>query len=230
MLRLHVNSPIHLWTTDFGEMDYWVNTAKMWKSEGIAGYLYPGAAASAKAPRAAAEAAAPLHVVSAATLDSGPVAPGQLVRLYAQGLTRFARVSLNGQYVEVLDAGENWVEAVVPEWLRAGETAAVELEDFGIHAGVKLAVVSTRPGVFTTGPFGRGEALTVPSDATTIVVTGIQSEVRVSVAGHPAEVLEVRALGGGRTAVTFRMPEGVERGTAMLWSGEAASQSGVVLP
>jgi hypothetical protein len=174
------------------------------------------------------EQAVELYVVSAASFESGPVAPGQLVRLYGHGLTRFARVSVNGAGLNVTDAGENWVEVVAPEWLWAGEAANLQVEDFSVRANVSTRVVGARPGIFTTGTFGRGEAASV--EAGTIVVTGVGPDVRVSVGERPVEVIDVRPLGGGRTAIRFQAPEDAAGRAVMVWSGETASQPGVVLP
>jgi uncharacterized protein (TIGR03437 family) len=239
ILFLHSASPIHLWTTDTNEFNYWVDVVKTWKSEGIAGYLFPATApAAAQARTRAPEMVA---VVNAASLDVGPVAPGELVRLYGRGFSRLARVLVNGEPVSVEAATGQSVDIILPE--RAREAVRIEIEDvYGRSEPFDVPVAAARPGIFANETFGRGLAETLPAEPGTIVVqaTGLAAvpeNIRATIGGYVAEVVKVTPLENavGRVAVTLRTPPealeaGNETASVLLRVGDARTQPGVVVP
>ena len=95
-------------------------------------------------------------------------------------------------------------------------------------------MTASRPGVFAEDFFGRGhakDAYAARGGMVTILITGDGgAELTASIGGLPAEIAGRRfADRPGYTALTLRVPDGLEAGEAevIVRSGNWASQAGV---
>jgi uncharacterized protein (TIGR03437 family) len=105
-------------------------------------------------------------VTNAASNLAGPVAPGELVVLYGNGLGGVQKVLFNGVAGPLLYATPGQVGAVAP-YAVAGGSQQVVVESAGAaSAPVAVAVAPTAPGVFTADRSGRGQAAAVNQDGT----------------------------------------------------------------
>jgi uncharacterized protein (TIGR03437 family) len=105
-------------------------------------------------------------VTNAASNLAGPIAPGELVVLYGNGLGGVRTVLFNGVAGPVLYATPGQVGAVAP-YAVAGGSQQVVVESAGTaSAPVAVAVAPTAPGVFTADRSGRGQAAAVNQDGT----------------------------------------------------------------
>ena len=129
-------------------------------------------------------------VTNAASNLAGPVAPGELVVLYGNGLGGVRKVLFNGVAGPVLYATPGQVGAVAP-YAVAGGSQQVVVESAGTaSAPVAVAVAPTAPGVFTADRSGRGQAAAVNQD-------GTQNGAANPAAG--GSVLSLYATGEGQT-------------------------------
>ena len=189
------------------------------RSLGVDGYLYPPQApAAAKAPSARAEKRISA-VLSAASHDAGPVAPGQLVRVYGRDFSKLAQAFIDGSAVPLLAVTSTYVELAVPDSVAGKESIELSVDDLGVRTEtVTLPVAAARPAVFVKDFLGRGLIETLPSEAGTVTlqVTGAgelelgQPKLPLSVRlnGYPADIISISAIADqpGRLAVNVKLP------------------------
>jgi uncharacterized protein (TIGR03437 family) len=135
-------------------------------------------------------------VTNAASNLAGPVAPGELVVLYGNGLSGVRKVLFNGVAGPVLYATPGQVGAVAPYEVAGGSQQVVVQSAGAASAPVAVAVAPTAPGVFTADGSGRGQAAAVNQDGTQ------NSTAAPAAAGS---VLSLYATGEGQT-----LPAGVD--------------------
>jgi uncharacterized protein (TIGR03437 family) len=135
-------------------------------------------------------------VTNAASNLAGPVAPGELVVLYGNGLSGVRKVLFNGVAGPVLYATPGQVGAVAPYEVAGGSQQVVVQSAGAASAPVAAAVAPTAPGVFTADGSGRGQAAAVNQDGTQ------NSTAAPAAAGS---VLSLYATGEGQT-----LPAGVD--------------------
>jgi len=179
------------------------------------------------------------YVVSAARMMPGPVAPGERVRVYGEGFTRFSRVVLDGQILPLTEATDRYLEFIVPEGTPAKAALKLEIDDFGERsAPALLATVEANPGLLVEGGLlGRGRARTLPSEAgtATLLLTGTGNSdkpvvVRVENIAVPVLSVSPAPEEPGVLAVKIKLPEGISGPAAISASlGEATTQPGVFL-
>jgi uncharacterized protein (TIGR03437 family) len=215
------------------------------RSLGVEGYLYPPRApAAVKAPTARAEKRISA-VLNAASHDAGPVAPGQLVRVYGNNFSKLARAFIDGSAAPLTAVTERYIELVVPETVK--ESVALFVDDLGVRTeAVTLTVAAARPAVFVKDFLGRGFVETLPAEAGTVTlqVTGAgelelgQPKLPISVRlnGYPADIISISTITDqpGRLAVNVKLPAEVLAGdtdvaTLTLQAGEAYAQPGLLV-
>jgi uncharacterized protein (TIGR03437 family) len=194
----------------------------------------------------------PLRVLHAASLASGPVAPGQLVAILGAGLAAApgaTEVRFDGAPAPVLYAQDNLVNTRVPTRLAA--QTEIEVWVRGVQRGrAAVPMAAAVPGLFTVSQ-GQGQALAVHEDGSlnteanpaprgSVVVLYATGEgisnlpVAVSVAGFPAQVLYAGEAPGypGLMQLNVRLPSAYAPPGVLpvtLTVGPAASQSGVTI-
>jgi hypothetical protein len=210
------------------------------RSLGVDGYLYPPQAPSvAKAPSTRAEKRISA-VLNAASHDSGPVAPGQLVRVYGRDFSKLAQAFMDGSAVPLLAVTNTYIELAIPDAVAGKESIELAVDDLGVRTeSVTLPVAAARPAVFVKDFLGRGLVETLPSEAgsMTLQVTGTGDlPLSVRLNGYPAEVISNAAIADqpGRVAVRVRVPAEVLAGdsevvTLSLQAGEANAQPGLLV-
>ncbi len=205
------------------------------RSLGIEGYLYPPQApAAAKAPSARIEKRISA-VLNAASHDAGPVAPGQLIRVYGRDFSKLAQAFIDGNAVPLTAITERYIELVIPETVK--ESVALVVDDIGVRTeAVSLAVAAARPAVFVKDFLGRGVIEALPSEAGTVTlqVTGAgELPLSVRLNGYPAEILSISPIADqpGRLAVNVKVPVELLPGlaTLSLQAGEANAQPGLLV-
>ena len=186
-------------------------------------------------------------VLSAASHESGPVAPGQLVRVYLRDLSKFAQAFVDGSAVPLTTIADKYVELAIPESVAGKEAIEIAVDDLGVRAeGVTVPLAAARPAVFVKAFIGRGHIDALPSAAGTVTlqVTGVgelelgQPKLPLSVRlnGYPAEILSISTIDGqpGRLAVNVKLPAEVLAGdadvaTVSLQAGAAHAQPGLLV-
>jgi uncharacterized protein (TIGR03437 family) len=196
--------------------------------------LSPGPAALTELPT-------PVTVVNAATLQTGPVAPGSLVSIFGAGLTG-AQVLFDGQAAALVMAQDTQINAQVPY----SATGAMEvIEGSVVLLNTTLTVVGNAPGIFTA-PGGTGPAVVANQDGSVnsnvspapqgsivaFYATGIgQGQVGVAIGGASANVMFVGDAPGfvGVSQINVQVPVGISSGAVSLSmnAGGASSQGGV---
>jgi uncharacterized protein (TIGR03437 family) len=260
--------PIHHWTTDAYEFSVLTAPGGGWTSEGIPGYLFPPsmAVAQGEAP-VVAVAQAGIHVeqagqrrvnasgapeigaiVHGASYEAGPVAAGQVIRLYGSFPEEGELgVVMGGVEAEVITRTEREIQAVIPE-TAAGARVSVTVMAGGRRSNaMEVELVDAAPGLLASDPYGRGQAQAAnedgsansaasPAAAGSIVslsLTGHRGrKISVQMGGRPAEVVSQRELGSGKGEVRVRIPEGLAAGAAVpvrVKAGEFFGQAGVTL-
>jgi uncharacterized protein (TIGR03437 family) len=233
--------PIHHWTADAYETKV-LTSSGAWKQEGIDGWVYPPPPAGQKGPSGALlerDSSTPVigSVVHAATKDSGPVAPGEMIQIFGKGIGESTRVLINDEPALVLGSSDQQIAAVVP--LNASGKISMQLDNLGERSkAVELEVVPSNPGVFTGDPFGRGRAISPdgaalqPGTQVTFYLTGQGANadpLEVTIGGYKAEVVSTEGQ-PGRTAVTVLIPNDASGPSALTVKvGNAYTQSGVSL-
>ncbi len=185
-------------------------------------------------------------VLSAASHESGPVAPGQLIRVYGNNFSKFARAFVDDSAVQLTAVTERYIELAVPETVAGRESIALFVDDLGVRTeAVTVPVTPANPAVFVKDFLGRGIVETLPSDPGTITlqVTGAgeldlgqpKLPLTVRLNGYPAEIISISAIADqpGRLAVNVKLPAEVLAGdtdlaTVSLQAGEANAQPGLL--
>ena len=186
-------------------------------------------------------------VLSAASHESGPVAPGQLVRVYGNNFSKFAQAFIDGSAVRLTVVTERYIELAVPETAAGKESIALFVDDLGVRTeAVTVPVTPANPAVFVKDFLGRGIVETLPSEVGTITlqVTGTgeldlgqpKLPLTVRLNGYPAEIISIVAIADqpGRLAVNVKLPAEVLAGdadvaTVSLQAGEANAQPGLLV-
>ncbi|MBV9505997.1 MAG: hypothetical protein JO323_13430, partial [Acidobacteriia bacterium] len=187
-----------------------------------------------------------LGVVNGATNLSGPIAPGEVVVFYGNGLGPVQTVQsgiqvlFNGSPGTPLYSSEFQAAAVAPGNL-SGSNVEIDLSYgglFGLPVTVPLA--SAAPGIFTADNSGHGQAAALNADGSsnsaahpatgsiTLFATGVSSPVQVTIAGVPAPVLSQNQA-SGVLQVTAKIPAGIGPGAVpvVMQSGGVLSPTGV---
>ncbi len=151
------------------------------------------------------------NVVNAATFQSGPVAPGEIITIFGSGfgppvltgatidssglvstLAGETRVLFDGAPAPVIYATNGQISAIVPYSVAAVANIPMQVEYQGRRsAPVVLAAAPSAPGVFTVNASGRGQAVAINEDGT------------ANSASNPAakgSVIVLYATGEGQTA------------------------------
>jgi uncharacterized protein (TIGR03437 family) len=232
--------PVHHWTTDAYEVSVLTAPAGGWTGEGIPGYLYPP---GSPAPASEFDGA----VISSGSYESGPVAPGQRVRLVGRGGDA-DEVRIGGRKAQIVPSDGGGIEVIVPPGIDAGR-AEVELVGRGrTESRIEVGIAEAAPALLTRDPYGRGQAVAWGEDgrpngsanpATTgsilrLQVTGDGGKpLTVTIGGYPAEVTGVTpGTEPGITELSVRIPETVTAGDRVpvrVKAGEFFSQSGVTV-
>jgi uncharacterized protein (TIGR03437 family) len=143
---------------------------------------------------------------NAASLEAGPLAPGQLVTLLGSGFPESPKIEINGLSMEVLYSSDNQINAVVPF-----EIATSDFADLLVSAGDRktrfpTALAETSPGLFTVNSSGAGQGTIVNEDLS------LNSEANPALAGT---LIGVHLTGAGLVdGGTPRLPVRAEIGGA----------------
>jgi len=107
-------------------------------------------------------------IVNAASLESGPISPGEIVSIFAPfGSSSSPAVLFDKLPAPILYAGGNQVNAVVPFGLDVSQSASVELRSGAATVGtVVLPTAATSPGLFTVSGTGLGSGAILNQDFT----------------------------------------------------------------
>jgi uncharacterized protein (TIGR03437 family) len=171
-------------------------------------------------PREAVAAPKPLQrfsILHAATLSEGPIAPGQIVSLFGDGLG--SEVLFDGHSANVLHASDQQVNVVAPGSI-AGKTATTieTRHDGAIRAASVVPVTVAAPALFTTRN-GAGPAVALNEDGS------------VNSANNPAargSIVVLFGTGEGQSgAVSLSVMIGGSP-AALLWTGPAPGLPGVL--
>jgi len=195
-------------------------------------------------------------VVNAASLLTGPVAPGELITILGEGIGssqpgETTRVIVDGEDAIVLFASPNQVNASVPDSVAGKLSIELQIEFRGVRSdSVTLAVADNAPGIFTVDCSGVGQAVTYRGNSPSnpaqkgsfvdLYATGanpLHFPMAVHIAGREAESWSTGDIGLAYEGiylliVTVQIPVDVESGPAvpiMLTVGEAQSQEGVTI-
>ncbi len=214
------------------------------RSLGVDGYLYPPQTpAAVKAPAARAEKRISA-VLSAASHDAGPVAPGELVRVHGRDFSKLAQAFIDGSAVPLTAVTNLYIELAIPDAVAGKESIELYVDDLGVRTeAVTLPVAAARPAVFVKDFLGRGLIETLPAEVGTVTlqVTGAgeldlgqpKLPLTVRLNGYPAEIISISAITNqpGRLAVNVRLPAEVdtEIATVSLQVGEAHAQPGLLV-
>ena len=185
-------------------------------------------------------------VLSAASHESGPVAPGQLIRVYGSNFSKLAQAFIDGNAVRLTAVTERYIELAIPETVAGRESIALFVDDLGVRTeAFTVPVTAANPAVFVKDFLGRGIVETLPSDAGTITlqVTGAgeldlgqpKLPLTVRLNGYPSEIISISTIADqpGRLAVNVKLPAevlaaGTDLATVSLQAGEANAQPGLL--
>ena len=174
-------------------------------------------------------------VTNAASNLPGPVAPGEIVVLYGEGLGPVQLtsgdlagtvVSFNGSPASVIYAWAAQAAAVVPSSIAGGAAQVTVAFQGQTSAAFSVAVAAAAPGLFTLDAAGTGQAAAITSDgavngptapaaagsAIRLFATGTGQQppaVSVAIGGKPAQVLangQVAGFGPGLMQLDVRIP------------------------
>ncbi len=186
-------------------------------------------------------------VLSAASHESGAVAPGQLIRVYGSNFSKFARAFVDDSAVQLTTVTERYIELAVPETVAGRESIALFVDDLGVRTeAVTVPITPANPAVFVKDFLGRGIVETLPSEAGTITLqlTGAgeldlgqpKLSLTVRLNGYPADIISISAIADqpGRLAVNVKLPAellaaGTDLATVSLQAGEANAQPGLLV-
>ncbi len=128
-------------------------------------------------------------VVNGATWNSGPVAPREIVTIYGSGFGTNATVRFDGVAAQVLYAGPDQINAIVPDSIAGDDTTDLSVTvDGGVALAETLPVAELSPGLFTLESTGRDQ------------VAALNQTNRVNTPADPAakgSVIALYGTGGG---------------------------------
>jgi uncharacterized protein (TIGR03437 family) len=185
----------------------------------------------------------PVTVVNAASLLSGPVAPGSLVSIFGAGLSA-AQVLFDGQAVSPILSTDTQINAQIPP----NATGAMKVLSGGaILLNTALNIAPCAPGIFT-GPGGAGPVVAANQDGSvnsnsfpavqgsvvSFYATGVgQCPVNATVGGVVGNVVFAGDAPGfvGVSQINVQVPVGIVPGAVDLsiTAGGVQSQAGVSL-
>jgi uncharacterized protein (TIGR03437 family) len=184
--------------------------------------------------------------MNAASLSAGPIAPGEILLILADGigpligvfgvdmLLSETQVLFDGRPAPLIYVQQTQIKAQVPYEVAAILTTHVQVFHSGqLKVDVTLPVLPAAPGIFTlsggTGPAqillqdGSLNSATNPADpgsVVTIFVTGEGAQpigqLDLRVGGRPAEILSVAASPPGVLQINARIPTIVGSGAIIL--------------
>lgn len=164
-----------------------------------------------------------------ATQRPGPIAPGEILTIYAP---RATEVLFGGEPGRILERFEDRLRVLVPATIAANRSVPVFIND----RFVTLSVVPTSPGIYTSRG-GAGEVLTdeIPTRGNpfTLTASGFEPAMlnRVIVGELDAEILAAEPLGDGLTRVSIRIPAALAAGKhpVFLRAGGPYSPPGIFI-
>jgi len=193
-------------------------------------------------------------VLNSASLQAGPVAPGELVTLLGAGIGEGGSVNVlfDGQPAPVLFAASSQINALAPASLAVGATTRLEVRlGDAPQAGLSVPVAAAAPGLFTQNASGAGPALILHEDATlntpanpaakgTVVslystgLGGPGASVAVRIGDASARIVSISDVPGlaGLVEIRAAIPADAPSGLAVpvvLHVGQTQSQPGVTL-
>jgi len=199
-------------------------------------------------PNAALRVLTPSPIANAASGLYGPIAAGEIVTLYGQGLgpgtlntgDSGTQVMFNGMAAQVLYSSATQVAAIVPPI--SGSTAMVEVRHSGSTAlSFTVPIAAATPALFTFDTTGRGLALAIdadgsyngfthsaiPGDTITLFATGLGSGASAStltatIGGAAASVISIGPASGlpGVTRIDVKVPPDALAATTFLLGGD----------
>jgi trimeric autotransporter adhesin len=203
-------------------------------------------------PSASAAETTTIALVNAASLATGPIAPGEIITIFGAGFdTANTQLLFDGQPATLFYTSATQINALAPVSLTANSSATMSVVvDGAAAAGSSVPVVAAAPGIFTvTGGTGQAAAnnqdgslnsASNPAARGTVVslyATGQGSgagEITLNIAGYNAPLLYAGPAPGfpGLMQINAQIPTGfLPPGIQLvvLSVGGAASQAGVTL-
>lgn len=106
----------------------------------------------------------PSGLLNAASLQPGPVSPGELVTLFGSITSPDPSLFFDGIQAPILYAGPGQINAMVPYELQPGTTATVELRQGSRRSVFPVPVAAAAPALFTAGSGGTGQGASLNQD------------------------------------------------------------------
>ena len=203
-------------------------------------------------PSAAAPETTPVSVVNAASLDTGPIAPGEIITVFGAGFDKnYTQLLFDGLPATLFYTGATQINALAPASLAANSTTKMSVVVNGAAiAAASVPVVAAAPGIFTTAGTN-GQAAAINQDGSlnsvsnpaargsvvSLYATGQgsgQTDVTLSIAGYIAPLLYAGPAPGfsGLMQINAQipagfLPPGIQQ--VLLSVGGATSQAGVTV-
>jgi uncharacterized protein (TIGR03437 family) len=196
---------------------------------------------------------APITIVNAASLATGPIAPGEIVTVFGSGFSATqTQLQFGGTAATLFYTGATQINALAPASLPANSSSTVRVVVNGTPvAESSTPVVSAAPGIFTTAS-GTGQAAAINQDgsmnsATNPALRGSivsfyatgqgagSGAVNLTVGGYQAQLPYAGSAPGfaGLMQINAQIPSGffLEPGIqpVVLSIGGATSQAGVTI-
>jgi len=195
---------------------------------------------------------ASVAIVNAATLAAGPIAPGEIVTIFASGFDPIqTQLLFDGKPATIFYSGAGQINALAPPELAPNSSTKLDILVKGTKIGeISVPVVAAAPGIFTTAN-GTGPAAANNEDGSinsvsnpavrgsivSLYATGgglNPSSVAVKIGGYTADVLYAGPAPGfaGLMQINARVPDGfLPPGIqpVLLTIGTTASQPGVTI-
>ncbi len=189
--------------------------------------------------------------LNAASLDAGPIAPGEIITIFGTGFDASnTQLLFDGQPATLFYSNATQINALAPTTLSPGSSTVMSIVVDGAGlASSSVPVVAAAPGIFTTG--SSGQAAAVNQDGTVnsasnpaargsviaLYATGQGSgspAVTVNIAGYPAPVLYAGPAPGfpGLMQINAQipggfLPPGIQ--SVVFSVGSVSSQAGVTI-
>ncbi len=169
-------------------------------------------------PAAVAAELTTVSLVNAASLLTGPIAPGEIVTVFGSGFDASnTQLLFNGQVATLFYASATQINALAPSTLAPGSSATLSVVVDGAPvAGSSVSIVSAALGIFTTNATGQAAA--------------INQDGSVNSASNPAprgSVVSIYATGQGSGSATATLTIGGYN-APLLYAGPAPGYSGLM--